>query len=82
MTTDNGKELLNAYREQTQLTQQLIDAVRHQTSVLESCIKDEFKRATIERMKEHNALDSKLNVGIVQMLAVFVSTVLGIFINR
>jgi hypothetical protein len=74
---DNYLERL--YKEHVEVSYKLLAAVEHQTDVLSRCIVDEMHLQTVERMKEHEAIKTKVNIGIVQMLAIFVSTIMNWF---
>lgn len=81
---DNGtfNLLLRAYKEQQELNGALLQAVNHQTDVLSKCMSDGFHAAQIDRMKEHGEIKTKVNIGILQMLAIFASTILNLLLGR
>ncbi len=75
-------ELENLYREQIELSQKLLSAIENQTSVLSKCITDESHRATVSNMREHNEIKSKVNVGIVQLVALMLTALVNLIIGN
>ena len=74
--------LIHAYKEQTEINQQLLSAVKHQTDVLSRCISEEFHRLALTNVNEHNEIKSRVNIGIVQMVTIFGSTILNMILHK